>query len=1245
MAQQSDTMRNHVDAPPSYLPGLDPGRHGGGTLTAHDVEPTIEAYENIFGPSARNIKDDLQRFKRHGRWHLPDILKGPNQYLTDRIDGLITDAANSIFTSRILPYQYTTNVDGKIKWNVWSFDEGLASRVPYESAARVLTQHKTSYAGYMIRQGMALVMEHNFMMTPQGRENFRNQLMQLKGSIQLTNDLDVHMALILAESYEKRQKERFLSDDRSPSQTCRQFVELFGFVQKNANALDILIEEAKEQLRLWGGPMPDFMLCNSKLTFSLTMTPERTSYITQGAEGPKRLRAGPDLSSYRGIGIVHTRAFSMETGAPPRDVLRRRVRVAEYYRIRPSERNAGYRFQLYNEERDTWSTFTFADLLRYADHGVGDASRRIRAAYVELENRGVRARGLAGGAVVSDAGGPDHAGGAMVRLGARLGAGIDATAHADRAELQGIVAHLMGRENLAMHGEFTAVTRSAVYVPGFMDVGQMLACMQHEDVRRGNVHLYGFVPDVAVHSERTLAGGGGVFPWTVFFRNCGQYLSPTAMDAMHQSGIHLPDPVVNFSNFAPLLLKVDSVQMYPYMTRGELWDTFVGVPARDEDPDRGNFRTLGWGRLECLAWSGTADAAATLNDFFNHHGAWDDHTVGAAGIQLGVLEMYYSVSRYLWALYSRNARRYGIPRSILTNEVQGVGMRTLGVRPVLPLIQDMNDTAQHLHENGFNCALRPIGGFMCPNTFKFDAEVAASEVARRAGLMVGYHSLLSHGVCERFHRLRAGAGAPVSSYHENSMLAAYAVSSVGFENMEGRMKDVLHYVFYRMRTREQPDMALSRAAVSLWLQGALHVISGCGAEMCPATENTTHVRKTTHHVMFERFEANYAHAIWTWPHSEDSRKDYLNTMCEDPIVQQNRNHFSNVTPPVNHGPSDDQREVSACFAVLDFAKGLRSYVASLGADAAIAQAFQQQSVLFQAEVWRLWDDQFNNHAGASHWNGLELVDYAYDQVIGANAWPAACANAANWDPVLSKLVIQYVSARQGINHVGRDNLTAANMRDATGNAAGNGPAGIGNIADKLVYGYDAIVSDIAQYDAMTTNSMEDANCTAVARWDLGLSEHTISFLGRRSETQRAQFGPSARSRLNFPMPMGRLVVPREVTIEHVRDFLGILTWRMYGDQELAAPRQLLDGGMLPPLDTCLVPALTPPGTPPGGGVVPHGAIPHARHTERRPLASDMEVVIVRPNIEHYMLGIILGQGGGFKFRQSVRGGWTCLAPQ
>ena len=98
----------------SYIPDGNPGPYGGGTYTNYPTEPTIRDYENVFGPSARDIKDDLQKYKRHGRWHLPDILKGPNPWLTDRIDGLITDATSSPFTKNILPYLYMDNPDKKI---------------------------------------------------------------------------------------------------------------------------------------------------------------------------------------------------------------------------------------------------------------------------------------------------------------------------------------------------------------------------------------------------------------------------------------------------------------------------------------------------------------------------------------------------------------------------------------------------------------------------------------------------------------------------------------------------------------------------------------------------------------------------------------------------------------------------------------------------------------------------------------------------------------------------------------------------------------------------------------------------------------------------------------------------------------------------------------------------------------------------------------------------------------------------
>ena len=360
-----------MNTPSSYLPNAGLDMNGGGTYTGARTEPSLQDFENMFGPAARNIKEDLQRYKRHGRWHLPDVLKGPNMWLTDRVDGLITDATNSPFTGTILPYKYIDNADGKIQWNVWSFDEGMASRVPYESAARTLTQTKRSFKAYAVRHGLAIVMEHNFMVSPKGMENFQNQLQQLVGSIQYTNDLDVHVALVSAKSYEKEQMEKYNNYGMSSSQAIREYVDLFGFMQKNTNALDILIEESKRKLKLWGGPMPNFLLTNSKLTFQLTMTPERTNYISQGPDGVKRLRQGPDISSYRGISIIPSRAFSMDIGQVPRDILRRRVRVAEYYRIKPDKNNDQKTFELYDEGRDTFFVIEYKDLFKYAQVSSG----------------------------------------------------------------------------------------------------------------------------------------------------------------------------------------------------------------------------------------------------------------------------------------------------------------------------------------------------------------------------------------------------------------------------------------------------------------------------------------------------------------------------------------------------------------------------------------------------------------------------------------------------------------------------------------------------------------------------------------------------------------------------------------------------------------------------------------------------------------------------------------------------------
>jgi hypothetical protein len=279
---------------------------------------------------------DKDRNRRTGRMHLnqlPQALQGQQIYIADRIDGLITTSTGSPFTSIILPYVHWERPDNKIAWRVFSFDEGLASRVPYESAARTLTESREQFSTYATRHGLAITMEHNFMMSEEGRTNFYHRVQQVVGSIQKTNDLHVHMALIKCGSYFRKVREKYYRDPHSMEDEIREYVNMFGMVQKNVNAMDILIEDAKQLLRGWGASEPNFLLLNSRLTFSLQMNPERTQYLTQGPDGQKRLEEGPDVKAYRGIRIIHSRAFPIEEGSAPRDLLRRRVRVGEFYVI------------------------------------------------------------------------------------------------------------------------------------------------------------------------------------------------------------------------------------------------------------------------------------------------------------------------------------------------------------------------------------------------------------------------------------------------------------------------------------------------------------------------------------------------------------------------------------------------------------------------------------------------------------------------------------------------------------------------------------------------------------------------------------------------------------------------------------------------------------------------------------------------------------------------------------------------
>ena len=79
--------------------------------------------------------------------------------------------------------------------------------------------------------------------------------------------------------------EKYYDTTKTTSQACRQYVDLFGIMQKVPNALDILIEDAKNHLKTWGSAPPSwsalaqsgrFLLCLVSSIFLLWMVHQST---------------------------------------------------------------------------------------------------------------------------------------------------------------------------------------------------------------------------------------------------------------------------------------------------------------------------------------------------------------------------------------------------------------------------------------------------------------------------------------------------------------------------------------------------------------------------------------------------------------------------------------------------------------------------------------------------------------------------------------------------------------------------------------------------------------------------------------------------------------------------------------------------------------------------------------------------------------------------------------------------------
>ena len=150
-------------------------RGEGGLATAGEYHNALEPF---LGPPTKSIDYQPSHRFPHEAWFLPDAYQGRNDYVRETIVQTVVNY-NSFVTSQILPWKQQDNPN--IAWDSIKFDKTLIDMEPEQGVPRYVTVEREAHTDYMVRRGLALIVNHGFAATPGGQKDFLYKVATIAG--------------------------------------------------------------------------------------------------------------------------------------------------------------------------------------------------------------------------------------------------------------------------------------------------------------------------------------------------------------------------------------------------------------------------------------------------------------------------------------------------------------------------------------------------------------------------------------------------------------------------------------------------------------------------------------------------------------------------------------------------------------------------------------------------------------------------------------------------------------------------------------------------------------------------------------------------------------------------------------------------------------------------------------------------------------------------------------------------------
>lgn len=174
--------------------GAHPYRGEGGIATAGEYHNALEPF---LGPPTKKIDVEPHMSFPHEAWFLPDAYSGRNDYIRETIVQMVINY-NAFMTREILPWREQDNPN--IAWDSIKFDKTLIDMEPEQGIPRYVTVEREAHTDYMVRRGLALIVNHGFAATPGGQKDFMYKVATIAGAVQETCDQAGVVAILRAKN-------------------------------------------------------------------------------------------------------------------------------------------------------------------------------------------------------------------------------------------------------------------------------------------------------------------------------------------------------------------------------------------------------------------------------------------------------------------------------------------------------------------------------------------------------------------------------------------------------------------------------------------------------------------------------------------------------------------------------------------------------------------------------------------------------------------------------------------------------------------------------------------------------------------------------------------------------------------------------------------------------------------------------------------------------------------------------------